>query len=85
MAPAIGAEWAEPVVLAIEAALAVRTASEAGTFREAAAGTGMPLVEATAVSTDRAHAPAAAVALPAWEAAAEVVAGVRAVDGAGKR
>jgi hypothetical protein len=73
------------VVLAIEAALAVRTASEAGTFREVAEGTGMPLVEATVDSTDRTLAPAAAVVLPAWGAAAEVVAGVRAADGAGKR
>jgi hypothetical protein len=92
-----GAELAEPEVLVTEAGLAepevlvtavpqaAQTVSEAGTFRGAAAETGMLSVEAIVVTTDRAPAPTAAVALPAWEAAAAEVVGVPAADGAGKR
>jgi hypothetical protein len=43
----------------------------------------MPLEEVPEVTTERAHAPTAAAALPAWDLAAEVAA--EAVGGAGKR
>jgi hypothetical protein len=57
--------------LATGRAEAARTASEAGIFHAAVAGIGMRSEEVRAGTTDRALAPAAAAAPPAWDLEAE--------------
>ena len=76
----VRAELAEP---AIAEARAERTASAAAISRAAEAETGTLSEGETTVSTDRAHAPAAAVAPPAWDLAAAGAALAAAVVGGG--
>jgi hypothetical protein len=82
---AIAEVRAELAEQAIAEARAERTASAAAISRAAEAETGTPSEGETTVSTDRALAPAAAVAPPAWDlAAAGAALAVAAAVGGGK-
>jgi hypothetical protein len=72
---------AEPATAEV---LAERTILAAATCRAAEAATGTPSEGETRVTTDRARAPAAIVARPAWDLAAAVAVHVAAAGGAGK-
>lgn len=85
-AEALG-ELAEPAGLGepvIAEARAERTASAAAISRAAEAETGTPSEGETTVSMDRVHAPAAAVAPPAWDLVAAAARVVAAAAGAGR-
>jgi hypothetical protein len=85
--PAIAEGLAELAGLAepaIAEARAERTASAAAISRAAEAETGTPSEGGTAVSMDRARAPAAAVAPPAWDLAAAAERAAVAAVGVGK-